>query len=151
MLLRLDPVREFDRLADQMFGGQRAPRLVPMDAYRSGEHFVFHFDLPGVDPSSIDVNVHRNVLSIAALRPARSTDEVQVLLAERPSGEFSRQLMLGDGLNVEGITATYDNGVLTVTIPVAETAKPRKIVVGPPGATDRRVIETTNEKVTVDG
>lgn len=133
MLMRTDPFRELDRLAQQFFGvnGTTArPAAMPMDAYRSGNEYVVQFDLPGVAPDSIDLDVERNVLTVRAERgPAFGEgDEVQV--AERPRGTFSRQLFLGDTLDAEHIRANYDAGVLTLRVPIAEQAKPRKITIG---------------------
>jgi HSP20 family protein len=129
--LTFDPFREMDRLAGQMFGTAtgRGPRWMPMDLYRVDDHFVVAVDLPGVDPGSIDINVDGNTLTIRAERSVRTDDGVQWLAQERPSGSFLRQLNLGDGLDVERIQASYDAGVLTVTIPVAEKARPRRITV----------------------
>jgi len=140
MLLRFDPFRDFDRLADQVFGSGLAARPMPMDVYRSGEHYVLHFDLPGIDPGSVDLSVDENVLTVKASRPARGADNVEFLVSERPTGEFTRQLVLGNGLDMAHIAATYDAGVLTVTIPVAEAAKPHKITVSSAG-TGTKVIE----------
>jgi HSP20 family protein len=126
MLMRFDPFREIDRLT-QAFGGGVRPGVVPMDAYRRGEQFVVHFDLPGVDPSTIDLTVEKNVLTVTASRQWQHGDGEQMLVSERPQGTFTRQLFLGESLNADGIEAGYDNGVLTVTIPVAEQAKPRKV------------------------
>jgi HSP20 family protein len=141
MLLRFDPLRDFDRLAQQMLGDWQATRSFPMDVYRSGDHYVLHFDLPGVDPSSVDLSVEDNTLTVRAQRQPRSED-VELLVAERPTGEFTRRLVLGNGLDLAGIAATYDGGVLTVTIPVAETAKPRRISIGSAGsAGGHKVIE----------
>jgi HSP20 family protein len=128
MLMRFDPFRELDRLAEQTWGGTRQPTM-PMDAYRQGDHFVVHFDLPGVDPSSIDLTVEKNVLTVSAERHWQPDEGNQVVVAERPQGRFSRQLFLGEGLDPDGIEATYDGGVLTVQVPVAEQAKPRKVQV----------------------
>ena len=128
MLMRFDPFRELDRLAEQTWGGTRQPTM-PMDAYRRGDHFVVHFDLPGVDPSSIDLTVEKNVLTVSAERHWQPDEGNQVVVAERPQGRFSRQLFLGEGLDPDGIEAAYDGGVLTVQVPVAEQAKPRKVEV----------------------
>jgi HSP20 family protein len=128
MLMRFDPFRELDRLTEQTWSGGRAPAM-PMDAYRRGDHFVVHFDLPGVDPSSIDLTVEKNVLTVSAERHWEPEEGNQVVVAERPQGRFSRQLFLGEGLDPDGIEATYDGGVLTVQVPVAEQAKPRKVQV----------------------
>ena len=134
MLMRTDPFREFDRVAQQLFGGGSGtwskPSAMPMDAYRSGQEFVVCFDLPGVDPEAIEVDVERNVLTVKAERRPLAEQDVQVQVSERPLGVFSRQLFLGDTLDTEKISASYDAGVLTLRIPVAEQAKPRRIAVG---------------------
>ena len=130
MLMRTDPFRELDRLTHQLFGthGTRSrPAIMPMDAYRHGDQFVVHFDLPGVDPASIDVDVERNVLTVKAERHASYGEDIDLQAAERPRGVFSRQLFLGDTLDTDHVEAHYDAGVLTLRIPVAEKAKPRKI------------------------
>ena len=148
MLLRFDPFRDFDRLTEQLMRDTRAARPMPMDVYRSGDHYVLHFDVPGIDPGSVDLSVEDNVLTVRATRPARTADGVEFVVAERPTGEFSRQLVLGNGLDLAGIAATYDAGVLTVTIPVAETAKPRKIEVTTSGS-GPKVIEGEQERTAV--
>jgi HSP20 family protein len=130
MLMRTDPFRELDRLTQSLFGanGTRShPAIMPMDAYREGGQFVVHFDLPGVDPSSIDLNVERNVLTVRAERKPTYGEDVELQAAERPRGVFSRQLFLGDTLDTDRVEASYNGGVLTLRIPVAERAKPRKI------------------------
>jgi HSP20 family protein len=132
MLMRTDPFRELDRLTQQFFGtnGTTArPAVMPMDAYRHGEDFVVEFDLPGVDPASIDLDVERNVLTVKAQRRPTVGEGVELQVAERPRGVFSRQLFLGETLDVDRIEAGYHAGVLTLRIPVAEQAKPRKIQV----------------------
>ncbi|WP_270889566.1 Hsp20/alpha crystallin family protein [Pedococcus sp. 5OH_020] len=126
MLMRTDQFRELDRLAQQVFGTMSRPTVMPMDAWRQGENFVVEFDLPGVDPSSIDLDVERNVLTVKAERPGLE-DEVETIATERPRGVFSRQLFLGDTLAVDRVQASYHDGVLRLSIPVAEEAKPRKI------------------------
>jgi len=126
MLMRFDPFRELDRLAQQTASTGRLP-VMAMDAYRHGDTFVVHFDLPGVDPSSVDLTVEKNVLTVSAERRWQPTEGDEVVVAERPQGSFSRQLFLGEGLDPERIEARYENGVLTVSIPVAEKAKPRKV------------------------
>ena len=126
MLVRTDPFRDLDRLTQQFFGTSARPAVMPMDAWREGDMFVVEFDLPGVDPASVDLDVERNVLTVRAERPAREFEGEQ-LAAERPRGVFSRQLILGDNLDTEQVSAAYDNGVLRLQIPVAEKAKPRKI------------------------
>jgi HSP20 family protein len=128
VLMRTDPFRELDRLSQQLLGTPARPTLMPMDAWREGESFVVELDLPGVEPSSIDLDVERNVLTVRAERPDRQGGG-EILAAERPRGVFSRQLILGDNLDLERITAGYSDGVLRLTIPVAERAKPRKITI----------------------
>jgi len=131
MLMRTDPFRELDRLAQQVFTGSGTwtrPTAMPMDAYRSGDEFVVAFDLPGVSADAIELDVERNVLTVKAeRRPSVSGDTVEMQVAERPLGVFSRQLFLGDTLDTENIQAGYEAGVLTLRIPVLEKAKPRKI------------------------
>jgi HSP20 family protein len=137
MLMRTDPFRELDRFTQQLFGQNGTwsrPAVMPMDAYRDGEEFVVHFDLPGVDPSTVDLNVERNVLTVKAERTHSYGDDVELQVAERPRGVFSRQLFLGETLNTDNIQATYDAGVLTLRIPIAEKAKPRKIEISAAGA-----------------
>ncbi len=132
MLMRTDPFRELDRLSQQVFGSQGTlarPAVMPMDAWREGDTFFVELDLPGVNPDSIDLDVERNVLTVKAERPGREGDP-EFLAAERPRGVFSRQLMLGDTLDTERVSASYDDGVLSLRIPVAEQAKPRKIAIG---------------------
>jgi HSP20 family protein len=125
-LLRFDPFREIDRMFDQAMAESRRPGF-PMDAYRHGETVVVHFDLPGVDPSSIDLEFERSALTVSAERSWRPMESDQVLATERVHGKFQRTILLGDGLDTEKMHASYEHGVLTVTIPVAERAKPRKI------------------------
>jgi HSP20 family protein len=133
MLLRTtDPFRDFDRLASQLLGTSgttNRPAVMPMDAWREGEVFHLEFDLPGVATESIDLDVERNVLTVRAERIAQNGDW-EMLASERPRGIFSRQLVLGDNLDLDQVQAQYDAGVLRLTIPVAERAKPRKIEVG---------------------
>lgn len=127
MLLRTaDPFREFDRLTQQILGTTNRPAVMPMDAWREGDAFVLEFDLPGVARESIDLDVERNVLTVRAERIPRNGDW-EMLATERTRGLFSRQLVLGDNLDLERIEAAYADGVLRLTIPVAEKAKPRKI------------------------
>ncbi len=113
---------------------------MPMDAWREGHEFIVEFDLPGVDPDSIDLDVERNVLTVKAERKALQGDR-ELLAAERPRGVFSRQLILGDTLDTERVRAAYDGGVLTLKIPVAEKAKPRKIAIDQPGQQDRQLVD----------
>lgn len=133
MLIRTtDPFREFDRLANQLLGAgvgtTNRPAAMPMDAWREGDRFIIEFDLPGVARESIDIDVERNVLTVRAERLARNGDW-QLLAAERTRGSFSRQLVLGDNLDLDRIEAAYDAGVLRLVVPVAEKAKPRRIEV----------------------
>jgi|SRR5579875_172683 len=129
MLMRTDPFSNFDRLFQTVWGAAGGRPVLPMDAYRRGDQVVVHVDLPGVDPRSIECSVERNVLSVKAERTFGNEDGEEVLIAERPHGRFTRELFLGDGLDAEHVEASYDEGVLTVTIPVAESAKPRKVAV----------------------
>ena len=129
MATRFDPFQEMDRMLGQMFAADRASATMPMDLYRSGDHYVLHVDLPGVDPGTIDVNVEDRTLTIRAQRSARTEQDVQWLAKERPVGTYARQLTVGRGLALDSISATYTDGVLTLTIPVAEEAKPRRIEV----------------------
>ncbi|NYJ00062.1 HSP20 family protein [Nocardioides thalensis] len=131
MLLRsTDPFRDFDRITQQLLGSgwgtTNRPAVMPMDAWREGDKFVIEFDLPGVNPETIDLDVERNVLTVKAERVAGNGDW-QKLASERVHGQFSRQLVLGDNLDLERIEAGYDSGVLRLVVPVAEKAKPRKI------------------------
>jgi HSP20 family protein len=140
MLIRFDPFREFDRLTEQLAStATRVPRGFPMDAYRRGDQFIVEFDLPGVEPSSIDLTVEQNVLSVRSERRFEPREGDEVLVAERPHGTYSRQLFLGDTLDSENVQANYEHGVLTLTIPVAEAAKPRRVQVG--GRQDAQTIE----------
>src|SRR5690242_7122270 len=146
MLMRTDPFREFDRLAQLVTGGVATPGTwskpnpMPMDAYRSGDEFVVAFDLPGVPAEAIDLDIERNVLTVKAeRRPVAVADGVEMQVAERPLGVFSRQLFLGDTLDLERIEATYDGGVLTLRIPVAAQAKPRKISIAAASSESRQI------------
>ena len=134
MLMRTDPFRELDRLTQQVFGANTGtwsrPTAMPMDAYRDGDRFVVAFDLPGVSPDAIELDVERNVLTVKAeRRPIVTGEQVEMQVAERPLGVFSRQLFLGDTLDTERIDAGYEAGVLTLRIPIAEKAKSRKITI----------------------
>ena len=126
MLMRTDPFRDIDRLAQQVFGTAARPAVMPMDAWREGDDFIVEFDLPGVDLDNLSLDVERNVLTVKAERPVREVAG-ETLASERPRGVFSRQLVLGDNLDLEHVEASYDAGVLRLRIPVAERAKPRKI------------------------
>ncbi|MCV9996376.1 HSP20 family small heat-shock protein [Paeniglutamicibacter sp. ZC-3] len=139
MLMRTDPFRDLDRLAEQVFGTPTRPAAMAMDAWRDGDKFEVEFDLPGIDPDSIDLDVERNVVTIKAERPALDKD-LDLLASERPRGVFSRQLVLGENLDTENIEAAYDAGVLRLHIPVAEKAKPRKIEITS-ASTDRQALD----------
>ena len=148
-VLRYDPFRDLDRLAAQLLGGGQAvssgPRSFPMDAYRRGDRFFVHLDLPGVDPDSIDLTCEQNVLTVQAERHFESKEADQLVVSERPQGAFSRQLFLSEGLDPDRIEASYENGVLTLQIPVAEQAKLRRIQVSIPQA-GPQTIEGTAER-----
>jgi HSP20 family protein len=131
-LMRFDPFRELDRLGEQVLAGNRAMRTMPMEAFRRGDEFVIELDLPGVDPNDVELTVERNVVNIRATRrPARREGD-EVLVDERPAGEFSRQLFLGDNLDSGKLQARFDRGVLSIMIPVSEASKPRKVEIGSP-------------------
>lgn len=138
MLMRTDPFRDLDRLTEHLLGTATRPAAMPMDAYRDGDRFIVRFDLPGTDRDSIDLTVEQNVLTVRAERPDPTTHGAEVIVAERPSGTFSRQVFLGETLDAENLSADYTAGVLTLTIPVRESAKPRKIEV------------TTNDRPVLD-
>jgi HSP20 family protein len=144
MLMRTDSFRELDRLAQQVFsnvtGTWSRPTPMPMDAYRDGDQFVVSFDLPGVHPDQIQLDVERNVLTVKAeRRPVATGDQVEMQVSERPLGVFSRQLFLGDTLDVDHIEAGYEAGVLTLRIPIEEKAKPRKIAIGSADSAPKQV------------
>ncbi|GAA3064432.1 Hsp20/alpha crystallin family protein [Streptomyces goshikiensis] len=133
MLMRTDPFRELDRMTQQLMGPGTwsKPSVMPMDAYREGDEYVVAFDVPGVTADAIDIDVERNMLTVKAeRRPTAKVDNVKMELSERPLGVFSRQIMLADTLDTERIQADYDAGVLTLRIPIAERAKPRKVSIG---------------------
>ncbi|KQU49565.1 heat-shock protein Hsp20 [Rhodococcus sp. Leaf278] len=145
-MLRFDPFRDVDSLASAMLGvssgSDRAPRFMPMDLYKVDDHYVLSADLPGIDPGSIDVDVDRGTLTLTAHRSAPESSGVQWISSERFAGTYRRQVSLGDGVDTERIAASYDNGVLSVTIPLAERAKPRKI--------DIARTESTNEQKSIE-
>lgn len=142
MLMRFDPFRDLDRLTQNLWGETRRLNGVPMDAYRKGSNFVVHFDVPGIDPASIELTVEKNVLTVSAERTRQWGDEVEeVVVSERPVGRFSRQLFLGETLDSEHIEAGCDNGVLTLRIPVAEAAKPRKVEISSGGDGGSKAIQ----------
>jgi HSP20 family protein len=130
MLMRTDPFRDLDRVFEQLVGTPGRPAVMHVDAERDGDWFYVHFDLPGVAPDSIDLTVERNVLSVKAQRQRQVKDGVETVISERPMGVFSRQLFLGDTLDTDKLEASYDNGVLTLRIPLSDQPKPRKISIG---------------------
>lgn len=134
VLMRTDPFRDLDRWTQQVFGTAARPAVMPMDAWRDGEQFIVEFDLPGVNADSLDLDVERNVLTVRAERPALDQSR-EMVSAERPRGVFSRQLFLGENLDTDRIEASYHDGVLRLTIPVAEKAKPRRIEISHNGDT----------------
>ncbi|OEJ28490.1 heat-shock protein Hsp20 [Streptomyces agglomeratus] len=138
MLLRTDPFRELDRLTEQVFNGVRRPAAMPMDAWREDGSVRVELDLPGVDPDSVDLKVERDVLTIQAERKPSTREESEVLISERPRGTFTRQLFLGENLATEHIEATYEAGVLSLRVPVAEQAKSRKIEISGGGRKELR-------------
>jgi HSP20 family protein len=140
MLLRsTDPFRDLDRLTQQLLGSTNRPAVMPMDAWREGDRFVIELDVPGVGPETIDLDVERNVLTVRAERVAKNGDW-EMLASERPRGLFSRQLVLGDNLDLEHIEAAYEDGVLRLRVPVAEKAKPRKIEIQMNSSDDTKAI-----------
>jgi len=144
VLMRFDPFREVDRLANDAWATlQRRVPFMPIDAYKHDNAYVVHFDLPGVDPSTIELTIEKNVLSLSAKREW-DPGEDEVVVAERPQGTFTRQLFLGEGLDSEHVKAEYDKGVLTVTIPIAEAARPRRVEIA---TTSPKVAAITTEAV----
>lgn len=139
MLMRTDPFREIDRVFDQLAGTVNRPAVMHMDAERDGDWFNVYFDLPGVDPDSIELTVERNVLQVRALRQRQAREGVETVISERPTGVFSRQLFLADTLDTDNLQAAYDNGVLELRIPVSEKAKPRKISIGSGGSGRKQI------------
>ncbi|MEU8005138.1 Hsp20/alpha crystallin family protein [Catellatospora sp. NPDC049111] len=150
MIMRFDPFRDLDRLAGEVFGAARTPALMPMDCLRTGDTFVVRFDMPGIDVDSLDVSAENNTLTVRGERRRRDPEDAAYLVSELPSGSYSRQLVLGDGLDVEAISAEYRDGVLTLRIPVAERAKPRRIEVS---HGDQKTLGTTagQRMITVEG
>jgi HSP20 family protein len=133
MLMRTDPFRELDRIAQQVLGTAARPATMPIDAYRKGDEFVALFDLPGLDARSINLTIERNVLTVHAERTHPGAEDVELLIGERPHGTFSRQLFLAETLDTERIAADYTDGVLKLRIPVKEQAKPRRLDIGVQG------------------
>jgi HSP20 family protein len=139
MLMRTDPFRDIDRLAETFFGSPSRPAVMHVDAERDGDWFNVYFDLPGVDPDSIELTVERNVLAVRAERRRPTREGVEAVISERPMGTFTRELFLGDTLDTDKLEATYDNGVLTLRIPVSDNAKPRKISIGSGGSSPKQI------------
>jgi HSP20 family protein len=139
MLMRTDPLRDLDRLTQQIFGTAARPAVMPMDAWREEDRFVVEFDLPGVEVDSLELDVEKNTLMVHAER-ATLDESQEMVAAERPRGVFSRQLFLGENLDVDKIEANYDAGVLRLTIPVAEKAKPRKIEISSNGRSEQKAV-----------
>jgi HSP20 family protein len=129
MAISYDPFREFDQLTQQLLSGGRSPRSFPMDAYKRGDDFFVHLDLPGVDPGSIDITVEGSNLTISAERRFEQHEDDEILVSERPQGRFSRDLRVGTQIDSEAIEASYEDGVLTLRLPVAAQAKPRRVEV----------------------
>lgn len=148
MAMRFDPFHELDRVAGALLNGRQNLRLMPMDLYREGDHYILNADLPGIDPGSVDVDVDGQLLTIRAERTLAEKDGVQWLTRERESGTFVRQLNLGQGLDLDAISAQYQNGVLSVTIPVSEKAKPRRIQIQT--GQDSEVLEQAPEQKSVN-
>ena len=145
-----DPFRDLDRLAAGLLDTRRGPRRMPMDLYRDGYHYVLTADLPGIDPGSVDVDVDGQLLTIRAERTLSEGEGVKWITREREAASFLRQLNLGQGIDTDGIAATYNNGVLTVTIPVSEKAKPRKVHVVSDAAPTVQARESTSEPQPID-
>jgi HSP20 family protein len=133
-----DVLSQFDRLASSVFDTARTPRLMPVDLFRNGDQYVLSADLPGIDPESVDLDVDGQLLTIRAERQQPIDEDVKWLVHERPYGSYMRQFTLGDGVDRDRITANYAHGVLSVIVPMAERAKPRKIAVA--SSADRREV-----------
>jgi len=129
MAMSFDPFSELDRLAGTLLGTAQGPKFMPVDLYRDGDQYVLNADMPGIDPGSVDIDVDGQLLTIRAERTAGARSNVKWLAQERPHGSYLRQFSVGEGIDSEKISAHYDNGVLSLLIPVSERAKPRKIEV----------------------
>ena len=141
-VMRFDPFRDYDRLvAEQIAGLRGPPRSVPIDAYRRGDRFLIHLDLPGVDPDAIELTVEQNVLTVKAERRFEPEEGDEPVISERPQGTFTRQLLLGESLDTDSLEADYDQGVLTLRIPVAQAAKPRRVQVTKSGSGQQPIVE----------
>ena len=150
VLMRFDPFRELDRLADQAISGARTPRTLPMEAVRRGDQLIVAIDVPGIDPSDVDVTVERNVVELAACRQPIRQEGDEVIIDERPTGEFRRQLFLGDNLDPGKMTASCERGVLTLTIPVSEASKPRKVEIGSGNASQQAIQTDSSQRNAVN-
>jgi HSP20 family protein len=148
--MRFDPFREIDRLAEQALAGPRNVRTLPMEAFRRGDQFIVALDVPGMQPSDIDVTVERNVIEITARRRPLRQEGDELIIDERPQGEFRRQLFLGDNLDPNKLTAACDLGVLTMTIPVSEQSKPRKVEIGNPNEGQQAIQPESKEPQTAN-
>ena len=137
MAIGYDPFREFEQMTQQLLSGGRSPRSFPMDAYRRGDDFFVHLDLPGVDPNSIDITVEGGTLTITADRAFNQHEDDEIIVSERPQGRFTRELRVGRSVDADSIEASYDGGVLTLRLPVAPEAKPRRVEVRPGGGQKR--------------
>jgi HSP20 family protein len=130
MAMSFDPFGDFDRFASALMGTRTGgPRFMPVDLYRDRDQYLLTADLPGIDPGSVDIDVDGQLLTIRAERTAGPAEGVKWLSQERPYGSYLRQFSLGEGIDASAISAHYDNGVLSVVIPMGEKAKPRKIEV----------------------
>lgn len=147
MLMRTDPFRDLDRLTQQVFGTATRPAAMPIDACRRGEEFIVELDLPGVRADSIDLTVEKNVLTVHAERRRDETEGVELLVGERPHGTFSRQLFLGDTLDTDAIQADYVDGVLSLRLPVAEKARPRRVEINTGQGTPQHAIDARSEEL----
>lgn len=143
-LMRFDPFRELDRLSEQILAGTRGPRTLPMTAYRRGDELHVSLDVPGVEPPDVDVTVERNVVGIHAVRRAPAQQGDEVLIDEKPYGEYTRQLFLGENMDISRMTAHLDMGVLSLHIPVAEESKPRRVEIDA-ASSQPRTIGTAGE------
>lgn len=149
MLVRFDPYRDINRLAQEVFGDRRVPQPMPMDCYRLGDTFFLTFDLPGIEISTLEVVAEHNTLTVTAERDTDVPQDATFLVAERPVGRYSRQLVVGEGVDIDAVVAGYHDGVLTLTIPIAEQAKPRRIEVA--HGKDSTVPGTGDDHKTISG
>jgi HSP20 family protein len=151
MLMRTDPFRELDRVAQEVLGSASRPAAMPIDAYRQGDEFVVKFDMPGVRAESFDLTVERDVLTVHARRDRDVDDDIELLIGERPHGTFTRQLFLGESLDTDKLEAEYGDGVLTLRLPVREQAKPRRVEVTSGGSSAKAIETSAKEDRTAVG